>query len=113
LSNNIRIKRSVQAKFQSDISYLSSQILEGRGAETSSLKENLSTITGFVKAEITGNHPNAETRNNPDEIAIDEVDSDNELSDEKDPEMVPAPLSINGPDVRLGAKDRFKLKRNQ
>lgn len=127
IPTHIRIKRSIQAKYNSEVNYITSQILAARQIEmeTPPLPENGdegdagTRVVGFVRAQKTEVQTPAVKELNPDEIEIDES-SDEEIEDaevEKDgvPKAVFGVLADHvqkeESDKKIGAKDRFKRKR--
>lgn len=92
----LRIKRSVQAKFNTEVANLSSQILAGRHPPASAgegEEENLATASNysivvppsmsFVPGGTTLNGKAVENLplNNPDEIALDDMDNDQTMEE--------------------------------
>ena len=124
-----RIKRSVQAKFNAEVNFISSQILAARQMEQDEapLPEDGeeaapggTKVVGFVRAEKT--EPKAREQEkplNPDEIEIEDSDEESDASepqvDQVSEQAIPAAvfgsLAHQVQDEKLGAKDRFKRKR--
>jgi pre-mRNA-splicing factor SYF1 len=123
------VKRSVQAKFNTEVGFISSQILASRGIDPNAAVEGLkdennqTNVPGFVRATTTEPKVDATTVANPDEIEVEDEESsseeDNENENENDemvesavPKAVFGSLAANTPqEEKLGAKDRFKRKR--
>jgi pre-mRNA-splicing factor SYF1 len=92
--NTIRIKRSVQAKFNTEISYISAQLMAGKEEdklaqtapdEDADIDDDAPRVAGFVRAketEVKPTVPAEENLDNPDEIAIGDDDSDDSEEDD-------------------------------
>ena len=131
----LRIKRSVQAKFNTEVGFISSQILAAKEKANSvddGTAVEANRAIGFVRAKTTEPKDNDEpvAADNPDEIEIDDDDEDIDLQeeaqdlDEKGVDGIqrqPIPDAVFGSlgnkieeteaESNLGAKDRFKRKR--
>ncbi|KAJ3309448.1 hypothetical protein HDV04_006026 [Boothiomyces sp. JEL0838] len=106
----LRIKRSVQAKFNSQVSFISSQILQARKEKDLQEQQNNNTkVSGFVRAAETEPKQEAKEDENPDEIEIEDSD-DEQVVEKTVPDAVFGSLKE---DENIGAKDRFKRKRAQ
>lgn len=99
----LRIKRSVQAKFNTEVSYISAQLMAGKEKDAdkgnAAADDNGDTeadegeqaetnqIAGFVRAKETEAKPTEpKAPENPDEIEIDEMES--EEDDEEEDKVV-------------------------
>ena len=103
-----------------DINYLSTQILESRGivVDKNDL-EGEPKVHGFVRAETTEpkvfSQPAAAF--NPEEIAVDDVESDEdqeeiEIPETHVPDTVFGSIAASAPEAQsIGARDRFKMKK--
>lgn len=158
----LRIKRSVQAQYNTEASYLSAQLstaqqagdgaaadVPAREAAQSAMAhleaaamEGASRMVGFVSGGVAQNGKVVERtalssepvlrQNNPDEIVMDEEEEEEEEKDKEDEEeeeeedeggpvkkittkAVPAAVfgGVGQEEARLGARERFKRKRNQ
>ncbi|KAJ3275772.1 hypothetical protein HDV01_007239 [Terramyces sp. JEL0728] len=113
----LRIKRSVQARFNSQVSFISSQILQQRKENDLEEQENNNTkVAGFVRAAETEPKLEQSTQNaeNPDEIEIEESDEDEEPEEVVEKSIPNAVFgSLKEEDENLGAMERLKRKRAQ
>jgi pre-mRNA-splicing factor SYF1 len=128
----LRVKRSIQAKYNSEVNYITSQILAARQIEmeTAPMPEdggepdNEGTrVVGFVRAQTTEPAKPVVKELNPDEIEIDESSDEEEKEEEvvEGVAKVAVPAAVFGTlanqvqedenEKKLGAKDRFKRKR--
>jgi hypothetical protein len=104
------VKRSVLAKFTSQIDHLTQQLLESQKQQEE--QQSGSKIEGFVKEDTM----QVTEHVNPEEIEIDDEDSSEEEKDIEQVTKSQIPAAVFGSlvaDEKIGAKDRFKRKRGE
>jgi hypothetical protein len=109
-------------KYNSEVSFISSQILAARGIDTTAVvaEDGKPKVHGFVRAEAAEEPEKEEPTHvaNPDAIEIDDEDEDE--SEEDNIVSTKVPDSVFGSlanatleEEPLGAKDRFKRRKRE
>lgn len=109
----LRVKRSIQAKYNSEINYITSQILANRQIEMTNnvpeenggnqQQEEGTRVVGFVRAQTTEPIINKPAEANPDEIEVDDVSS----SDED--EIETKKIRTDEPDTNFSDIEKMKV----
>ncbi|KAI8916147.1 hypothetical protein EDD86DRAFT_197777 [Gorgonomyces haynaldii] len=106
----LRIKRSVQAKYNTDAQLLQQQILQARQLDLAENTDSGTRVAGFVAAEKTAKN---DQPLNPDQIEIEMSEEEEEEETEVVEQSVPSAVfgKLAQETENVGAKDRFKRKR--